>query len=566
MSQNETMTSSQDTDVPKKAEMINIILVQDSFQVGDIKNNADKIISAATKASQEGADLVIFPELALVGYPPEDLLYRKGFLAQTKTECLRIQQSLKDCSENTAVVFGLPVEQAGNIYNAAVFIVNGEIRQTCFKQSLPNYSVFDELRYFVAGTKSTVIDVKGYKLGLLICEDVWQQEIVERSKQEGAEVIIVMNASPFHINKHEERVAVLQRNAKQIGVPLLYLNMVGGQDELVFDGDSLVVNKAGELIARGDIFAPDTLQVQFDGDVVSLQKQLQPGGLSIEADLSTEALVYKALVLGVRDFVRQNGFTGVVIGLSGGVDSALTLAIAVDALGADNVQAVMMPSRYTADMSLQDAEEEARLLNVDYEVIAIENVFNSFLMTLAPAFKNAAADTTEENIQARCRGVILMAISNKTGRMVLTTGNKSEMAVGYATLYGDMCGGFAPIKDVCKTLVYKLCRYRNSVSRVIPERVLTRPPTAELREDQCDQDSLPDYDVLDRILALSVEQDMPIDDIVALGLDRETVMQVIMMVQRNEHKRRQSAPGIRITRRAFGRDRRYPITSGYRRK
>ena len=543
------------------AAPVKVVMVQDSFQVGDIKNNADKIIAAAIKASEQGADLVVFPELALVGYPPEDLLHRQGFLEQTKKACLRIQKSLKAYT-NTVTVFGAPVEKAGSVYNAAIVITAGKSQQTYFKQSLPNYSVFDELRYFIAGDESVVIDVKGHKFGLLICEDVWQEDIVHKTRQKGAEAIIVLNASPFHIGKHEERVAVLQHNAKQTNIPFLYLNMVGGQDELVFDGDSLVVNKAGDLIARGKMFSVDEVAVQFDGDnFVSLQKTN-----NFELSESTETQVYKALVMGVRDFVRQNGFTGVVIGLSGGVDSALTLAIAADALGAENVQAVMMPSRYTADISLQDAEAEAKLLNVTYDVITIEDVFNQFLISLSPVFKDAPADTTEENIQARCRGVLLMAISNKTGRMVLTTGNKSEMAVGYATLYGDMCGGFAPIKDVCKTLVYKLCRYRNSVSQVIPERVLTRPPTAELREDQCDQDSLPDYDILDRILELSVEQDMPIDGIVAQGLDRETVQQVIMMVQRNEHKRRQSAPGIRITRRAFGRDRRYPITSGYRRK
>lgn len=562
MSQAETKTVSMENNiVPVSTTPVKIVMVQDSFQVGDINNNADNIISAAIKANQQGADLVIFPELALVGYPPEDLLHRQGFLRQAKDACLRIQESLKSCG-SMVTVFGAPIEQAGNVYNAAIIIAAGESQQTYFKQSLPNYSVFDELRYFIAGDETAVINVKGHQFGLLICEDVWQEDIVRKTKQKGAEAIIVLNASPFHVNKHEERVAILQRNAIKTNIPFLYLNLVGGQDELVFDGDSLVVNKSGDLIARGKVFSPDEISVQFDGDdFVNLQQTS-----NLELNESTEAHVYKALVMGVRDFVRQNGFTGVVIGLSGGVDSALTLTIAVDALGEENVQAVMMPSRYTADISLQDAEAEAKLLNVTYDVIAIEDVFNQFVTNLSPVFKDASADTTEENIQARCRGVLLMAISNKTGRMVLTTGNKSEMAVGYATLYGDMCGGFAPIKDVCKTLVYKLCRYRNSVSQVIPERVLTRPPTAELREDQCDQDSLPDYDVLDRILELSVEQDMPIDEIVAQGLDRETVLQVIMMVQRNEHKRRQSAPGIRITRRAFGRDRRYPITSGYRRK
>ncbi len=538
---------------------ISIVMVQDVFQVGDIKNNADKIIEASIKASQQGADLVVFPELALVGYPPEDLLQRQGFLRQTKNECLRIQHSLKECIGDTGVVFGLPYEHAGELYNAALYLSHGVIRKFCFKQSLPNYSVFDEKRYFSAGQESSIIDVKGHKIGLLICEDVWQTDCVKQSKNNGAQAIVVLNASPFHINKHAERIDILQKHAKQFDIPIMYLNMTGGQDELVFDGDSLAVNRQAELVARASLFEDDKIEIIFDGYDITSQHM-------VDSEASSEAVTYKALLTGVREFVHQNGFTGVVIGLSGGVDSALTLAIACDALGAENVEAVMMPSRYTADISLQDAAAEAELLGVKYDVVAIEDVFNSFINTLAPVFDGASVDTTEENIQARCRGLLLMAISNKQGRMVLTTGNKSEMAVGYATLYGDMCGGFAPIKDVCKTLVYKLCRYRNSVSAVIPERVLTRPPTAELREDQCDQDSLPDYDVLDRILELSVEQDKPIDEIVAEGIDRETVLQVITMVQRNEYKRRQSAPGIRITRRAFGRDRRYPITSGYRRK
>lgn len=542
---------------------INIVMVQDCFQVGDIKSNADKIIEASIQASQQGADLVVFPELALVGYPPEDLLHRQGFLDQVKAECKRIQQKLAQNVGETGVVFGLPVEATSvekhDLYNAAVYVHKGEIKQIYVKQSLPNYSVFDELRYFVAGYESGIIEVKGHKIGLLICEDVWQAEFVNQAKEHGAQAIVVLNASPFHLNKHRERLEVLQRHAGQFDLPIMYLNMTGGQDELVFDGDSLAINKAAELVARAKLFEKDTLTIQFDGKNISSQNSV------IEND-SDEAVTYKALITGVRDFVRQNGFTGVVIGLSGGVDSALTLAIAADALGAENVQAVMMPSRYTADMSLQDAQAEAEMLGVRYDVIEIENIFNQYIDSLSDIFDGAESDTTEENLQARCRGMLLMAISNKTGRMVLTTGNKSEMAVGYATLYGDMCGGFAPIKDVCKTLVYKLCRYRNSVSEVIPERVLTRPPTAELREDQCDQDSLPEYDILDRILELSVEQDKPIDEIVAEGIARDDVLHVITLVQRNEHKRRQSAPGIRITRRAFGRDRRYPITSGYRRR
>jgi len=554
-------------------EFIRIALIQDGFQVGDIKSNADKIIEAAINASKQGADLVVFPELALVGYPPEDLLHRQGFLTQTEKECKRIQQQLAQHIGETGVVFGLPIvakneendTKKDRLYNAAVYIYKGDVRQICVKQSLPNYSVFDELRYFDSGYESCVIDVKGLKIGLLICEDVWQPQCVSRSKENGAQAIVVLNASPFHMDKHNERVEILQRHASQFELPILYLNMVGGQDELVFDGDSLIINKKAELIARGKLFEKETIMVQFDGGDISSSKIISKPTATNKGWLDEE-VVYKALVTGVRDFVRQNGFSGVVIGLSGGVDSALVLAIAVDALGSDNVQAVMMPSRYTADISQQDAEEEANTLGVKYDVIEIETIFNQYITALAPIFKGAEADTTEENLQARSRGMLLMAISNKTGRMVLTTGNKSEMAVGYATLYGDMCGGFAPIKDVCKTLVYSLCRYRNSVAAVIPERVLTRAPTAELREYQCDQDSLPEYDVLDRILALSVEQDMPIDDIVAEGINREEVLQVITLVQRNEHKRRQSAPGIRITRRAFGRDRRYPITSGYRRK
>ena len=559
---------------------LNITLIQDHFQVGDIRRNADRIIRLAQQAHQRGADIVVFPELALVGYPPEDLLHRTSFIRQAEKECRRIQQVLDQSVGDTAVVFGMPmIHDSGElppganglhhrVYNAAVNIQHGTVRNFYFKQSLPNYSVFDELRYFMAGSQSCIIEVAGYRLGLLICEDVWRPDIVEDCVSAGAQALLVLNASPFHQHKHEERIAMLRANTVHHHVPLMYLNMIGGQDELVFDGDSLVMDANANIVARGALFEPDMIELVFDGQRLAPRSGPQRSGVpETDDDMpSSDAVTYKALVTGTRDFVHQNGFKGAVIGLSGGVDSALTLAIAVDALGAENVLAVMMPSRYTADISITDAEREAKLLGVEYEVITIEDVYNQFLDSLAPVFKGAATDTTEENLQARCRGVLLMAISNKQGRMLLTTGNKSEMAVGYATLYGDMCGGFAPIKDVCKTLVYKLCHYRNSVSDVIPQRVLTRAPSAELREDQTDQDSLPDYAVLDRILELSVERDVPVDEIVAQGIDRSAVEQVIMLVQRNEHKRRQSAPGIRITRRAFGRDRRYPITSGYRRK
>ena len=534
---------------------VKIAMVQDNFLVGDIKGNADKIISLSQAAKAEGADLVMFPELALVGYPPEDLLYRPNFMAQVETELVRIQSHLNDID----VLLGAPESIDQQLYNSALWLRGGECIASYHKRVLPNYSVFDEVRYFSAGSQNTVVDLQGVKFGLAICEDVWEQQPLAGARADGAEVMLVLNASPFHIGKYEERLAMLKKRSQENAAAILYLNTVGGQDELVFDGESLVMNAAGELVSRLPAFESAIEYIDVDAGQVAVSGEREL------AALSEDEAIYKALVLGVKDFVYKNGFTGVVIGLSGGVDSALTLAIAVDALGAEHVHAVMMPSQYTAGMSRDDAEAEAVKLGVKYDIIPIESVFASFLGLLEDAFEGKEADATEENIQARCRGLILMAISNKTGRMVLTTGNKSEMAVGYATLYGDMSGGFAPLKDVSKIRVYQLCRYRNSLAEVIPERVLTRPPSAELRPDQCDQDSLPDYDVLDRILELSVEQDMPLEEIIATGHDRTVVEQVVGMVQRNEYKRRQAAPGVRITRRAFGRDRRYPITSGYRR-
>jgi NAD+ synthase (glutamine-hydrolysing) len=530
-----------------------VAMVQDNFLVGDIIGNADKIIRHAQTAHQQGAALVVFPELALVGYPPEDLLLRRGFIDLVESELARICASVHEID----MVFGLPRLHNGRLYNAAHWIRAGQIIASYHKQCLPNYSVFDERRYFYSGKDACVVELDGVKFGLAICEDVWETAPVIEAKSAGAEVMLILNASPFHLGKYHERVAVLTQRAKKSGLGMLYLNMIGGQDELVFDGESLVVNAQGGVIYRAAAFAPATEYVDVSAN------ELRPHSDQQRADLPEAEAVYCALVLAIKDFVHNNGFSGVVIGLSGGVDSALTLALAVDALGADNVQAVMMPSRYTADMSVQDAEAEASAFGVHYDVIAIETVFESFLAALQPVFAGREPDVTEENIQARCRGVMLMAISNKTGHMVLTTGNKSEMAVGYATLYGDMSGGFAPLKDVSKTLVYKLCHYRNSLSNVIPERVLTRAPSAELRHDQVDQDSLPDYAVLDRILELSVERDVPRAEIIAEGIDAETVDRVLAMVRRNEYKRRQAAPGVRITKRAFGRDRRYPITSGY---
>jgi len=531
-------------------------MVQDNFLVGDINANKRKIIDLARSAAGQGAELVVLPELALTGYPPEDLLYRPGFIAQVESAVDDIRQAVTEVD----LVLGVPLRQDDRLYNAAVWLRAGERIAEYRKRSLPNYSVFDEVRYFSHGSGTCVVAINDLRFGLVICEDAWEQEPVADAKAAGADAVIVINASPFHLNKYRERVEMLRQRTRENGLPMFYINMVGGQDELVFDGESLVVDGTGEVIRRSAAFEPAIELIDLAGSVpaVVTEGATQP--------LQQEEAVYRALVLGVRDFVRKNGFEGAVVGLSGGVDSALTLAIAVDALGADNVHAVMMPSRYTAGMSRADAEAEARALGVRYDVISIEGAFEAFLGSLSGVFRGAEPDTTEENIQARCRGLILMAISNKTGRMLLTTGNKSEMAVGYATLYGDMCGGFAPIKDVYKTLVYRLCHYRNSLGKVIPDRVITRAPSAELREDQVDQDSLPPYEVLDRILELSVEQDIPLEQVVARGFDRETVEHVLGLVQRNEYKRRQSAPGVRVTRRAFGRDRRYPITSGYRRK
>ena len=535
---------------------IQIHLQQQSFLVGDIRANTRKIIALAQSARANGADLVVFPELALCGYPPEDLLLRPGFIQLCDAALAEIQHSIQGVS----VVLGAPRHDGEKLYNSAFCLRDGVLQAVFDKYTLPNYAVFDEKRYFSEGSKPCVFEVKGIKIGITICEDIWLSAPAQHAKAAGAQALLVLNASPYHAGKYVERLQTLQQRYAETGLPMFYLNLVGAQDELVFDGQSLVIDGRGQLLDCAADFSATTLRyrLQADGQLEALQDCV--------AISSEDAGIYRALVCGVRDYVHNNGFIGVVLGLSGGVDSALTLALAVDALGADKVMAVMMPSRYTADISLQDAEQQARTLGVEYKIISIETAFNSFLELLAPAFAGREADATEENIQARCRGILLMALSNKLQRMVLTTGNKSEMAVGYCTLYGDMAGGFAPLKDVFKMRVYSLCQYRNSVSSVIPERVLSRPPSAELRPDQTDQDSLPPYDVLDAILAMSVEQDKPRADIVAAGFDETTVDRVLRLVQMNEYKRRQAPPGVRITRRAFGRDRRYPITSGYRRK
>jgi len=531
-------------------------MAQINLLVGDIEANAEKVVATALRARDElAADAVVFPELALTSYPPEDLLLRPALHMRV----LRALEHVRRSVEGIDVVLGFPQQTVGGTYNAAGLLRDGELVAVYHKQHLPNYSVFDEKRYFVSAYEPCVVRIKGVPVGITICEDVWSPGPMRQAAEAGARLIFNINASPFHMQKYREREEAVAERVGECGVPVLYVNLVGGQDELVFDGGSFVMDAERRVTQHAPAFAEGlyVAEFAFDGDRV----EPLPGDCA--APLSREESAYKALVLGVRDYVDKNGFPGAVIGLSGGIDSALTLAVAVDALGADRVEAVSMPSRYTADMSVDDAREEAELLGVPFTVIPIEPAFNAFLDSLSEEFAGLAPDTTEENIQARCRGVILMAVSNKKNRIVLTTGNKSEMSVGYATLYGDMAGGFDVLKDVPKTLVFRLSEYRNSVSPVIPRRVIERPPSAELAPDQKDVDSLPPYEVLDPILEMYVELDRSAEEIVAAGFDKALVQRVIRMVDRNEYKRRQAPPGVRITRRAFGRDRRYPITSGF---
>jgi NAD+ synthase (glutamine-hydrolysing) len=469
---------------------------------------------------------------------------------------------VRESTRGIAVMVGYPEYTDDAIYNAAAVIRDGAMVTSYRKQELPNYSVFDEKRYFKHGRDTRIMELQGIQVATLICEDVWEPGPAKAAQAAGAQLLVVINGSPYSMNYQQRREDVVRKRVLDTGLPVVYVNMLGGQDELVFDGGSFVMNAAGEIVQRVAPFIEALALAEID----VVDGKAVPRAADIEPPLSEEASVYDALVLGVRDYVTKHKFPGIVLGLSGGIDSALTLAIAVDALGADRVHAVMMPSRYTSQMSLDDAAAEAKLLNVGYDVISIEGMFASALDALTEVFKGRDPDTTEENIQARCRGLLLMAISNKTGKMVLTTGNKSEMAVGYATLYGDMAGGFAPIKDCSKLLVYRLANYRNSVGAAIPPRVIERPPSAELRHEQKDSDSLPPYDILDPILELFIEDDLSVDEIAARGFDKATVGRVLEMVKRNEYKRRQAPPGVRISDRAFGRDWRYPITSGYRTK
>ena len=538
------------------ARKLRVVMAQLDFLVGDIPGNTELIIQATREAhEQHQADLVVFPELCLTGYPPEDLLLRPSLE-------LRVDEALQRLQEAElvpAIVIGTPLRADGLLYNTAVVIEGGQNRGVYFKRCPPNYQVFDEKRYFAEGRSSLVLEIKGVPVGITVCEDLWKDGPLEDAAAAGAQLVLNLNASPYDIDKQARRKALLERKASDNRVSIVYVNLVGGQDELVFDGGSMVYDHSGTLAVEIPQFTNGLFPVDF-----LCEHHCQPVSQPLPTEPSLEANVYSALVTGVRDYVNKNGFKSVVLGLSGGIDSAVTLAVAVDALGKERVRAVMMPFRYTSSASLEDAEAQAAILGVHYDVFSIEPMYDSFMATLAQPFEGTKPDTTEENLQARLRGVLLMALSNKFGSLVLTTGNKSEMAVGYSTLYGDMAGGFDVLKDVPKTLVFRLACYRNTLSAVIPERVITRPPSAELAPDQKDEDSLPGYDVLDQILHLYVERDYSAEAIVAEGFERADVERVTRLVDINEYKRRQAPIGVRITERGFGKDRRYPITNGWK--
>ena len=531
---------------------LKIAIAQINATVGDFSGNAARILDFAERARAQGADLLLTPELVLCGYPPEDLLLREDFYLACEQALDRIAAQ----ANGIALLVGHPLARDGSCFNAATLIEGGRRVATYCKQRLPNYEVFDEQRYFDSGSESCVVTLKGVRCGINICADVWEAGAADRARTAGAEILLVLNASPYNIGKQQRRAEVLRERIKAIALPVVYANLVGGQDELVFDGGSFALDSRGELRLQLPRFEEALAVVDIVGG--------EPVAGEIVAEQSIEAEVYHALVLGVRDYLGKNGFPGAIIGMSGGIDSALTLCVAVDALGADKVRAVMMPSPYTAEISLADSREMVRLLGVRYDEISIAPAMQVFAGMLEKEFAGLAADTTEENIQARIRGMILMALSNKSGSLVLTTGNKSEMAVGYCTLYGDMAGGFAVLKDIAKTLVYRLSNWRNTVSAAIPQRIITRPPSAELKPGQTDQDSLPPYEVLDAIVEAYVENDLPPREIIARGYAEADVRRVVHLLRISEYKRRQSPVGIRVTQRGFGKDWRYPITNHYR--
>ncbi|MDB9758456.1 NAD+ synthase [Gammaproteobacteria bacterium] len=542
-----------------------VVMAQLNFVVGAIDDNTTLLIDSARRAIAEfNAQFVIFPELTLTSYPPEDLLLRPSLAPRMKVAMDRILAAKLP----TTLVFGYPESSDGKLYNSLAVVDHGKLLATYRKQCLPNYQVFDERRYFQAGNQPCVLEIHGLRLGFTICEDLWEEMPTQQFEHQSLDLLLNINASPFHRGKACERRQLLKRRAQAIGAPIAYVNLVGGQDELVFDGGSLAVDSVGNAVVQAPQFEAGLYPAVFK---LSSSGRYEPARVSCATQPSDLAQVYKALTIGVRDYVTKNGFKGVVLGLSGGIDSALTLAIAVDALGAHAVHAVMMPFEYTSQLSRDAAAEQAATLGVAYRSISIKSIYDQFVGALASEFEGLAEDVTEQNLQARCRGVLLMAISNKKGYLVLTTGNKSEIAVGYSTLYGDMAGGFDVLKDVSKTLVYELSKYRNELVgagesgtfEAIPQRVIDRPPSAELAPGQVDQDNLPPYDILDRILELYIEEDASASAIVAEGFDEQLVRRVLRLVDVNEYKRRQSPTGVRLTRRGFGRDRRYPITNGW---
>ncbi|MDP3560876.1 MAG: NAD+ synthase [Legionellaceae bacterium] len=528
---------------------LTLLMAQINPTVGAVESNANKIIQIIT-SQQSKHDIIVFPELALTGYPLEDLIYRDRLFTQIEDALEKIAASAKHCH----VVLGHPSKIEKNIFNTASILFKGHRIREYHKQHLPNYGVFDEKRYFTPGKAiPCLFTVKGHRLAICICEDAWERGPVEDVIKSNADILISINASPFELNKYQQRIDLMQHYAK-LGLAIVYVNQIGGQDELVFDGRSFAMDSHGDLVAQAPAFTEHLHTITYQHN--QFTSDTAPA-------LNEPALIYQALVCGLRDYVNKNNFNEVLLGLSGGIDSALTLAIAVDALGASQVTAILMPSQYTATMSNEDALTQIKLMGVEHLTLSIEKPFETILSILKPAFSDYAVDTTEENIQARIRGMLLMALSNKTGKMVLSTSNKSETAVGYATLYGDMCGGFSVLKDVYKTTVYTLAAYRNSITPVIPERVITRAPSAELAPNQTDQDSLPDYPTLDAIIRHYMEEKLDMAGIVALGYDKEIVLRIINLITRNEYKRRQAAPGVKITPCAFGRDWRYPITKAY---
>lgn len=531
---------------------LKVILAQLNFTVGDITGNSTKIIMSAKQAATEKADMIIFPELALSGYPPEDLVLRNDFMEAINQALHEIAKAVPDI----IIILGYPRLHNHLIFNSAAVLNNGKIIVNHDKQKLPNYGVFDEKRYFQLGNAPTLFTCKNIQFALIICEDIWFPEPIKQAADAGAQAVIVINASPFDYEKQSNRLATLKQRNKESGLPILYCNLIGGQDDLIFDGNSLVIDQSGNLCAQAKFAQEELLSITINPDV-TINKNKLPD------ELSQDAQIYQALVLATYDYVHKNGFSKALVGFSGGIDSALTLAIAVDALGKENVHALLLPSRFTSDLSMNLANEQLKLLDISHQTFSIDPAFQTFLDTLKLDVTDQCTSITAQNIQARCRAILLMALSNSQGQLLLNTGNKSEMAVGYCTLYGDMAGAYAVLKDVFKTRVFQLAHYRNSKNQIIPQGIIDRPPSAELAPNQKDEDNIPPYAILDPILEKYVEKDLSVQEIMAAGFDEQTIYHIINLVFRNEYKRRQAAPGPRVSPRAFGRERRFPITSGF---